>query len=65
MSNQHFSDTIDNNIENIHGNVESGVQELVKGSNYQNKFRRKVHILLLFAIIVFMVLVIILVIKVS
>ncbi|KAM0725010.1 Syntaxin-12 [Formica fusca] len=58
-------DTIDNHIENIHGNVELGAQELVKGSNYQSKFRRKVYILLLLAIIVAIVLTVILVIKLS
>lgn len=58
-------DTIDNHIENIHGNVELGAQELVKGSNYQSKFRRKVYILLLLAFIVAVVLTVILVIKLS
>ncbi|KYM98304.1 Syntaxin-12 [Cyphomyrmex costatus] len=60
-----FLDTIDNHIENIHGNVELGAQELEKGSNYQSKFRRKVYILLLLAIIVAIVLTVILVIKLS
>ncbi|XP_036146088.1 syntaxin-12 [Monomorium pharaonis] len=58
-------DTIDNHIENVHGNVELGAQELEKGSNYQSKFRRKVYILLLLAIIVAIVLTVILVIKLS
>ncbi|KAL6257171.1 hypothetical protein P5V15_012101 [Pogonomyrmex californicus] len=58
-------DTIDNHIENIHGNVELGAQELEKGSNYQSKFRRKIYILLLLAFIVAIVLIVILVIKLS
>ncbi|XP_043682141.1 syntaxin-12 [Vespula pensylvanica] len=57
--------TVDNHIENIYGNVELGAQELVKGSNYQSKFRRKVYLLLLLAIIVVIVLIIILVTKLS
>jgi len=64
-ANDYLVDTIDNHIENIHGNVELGAQELVKGSNYQSKFRRKVYILLLLAIIVAIVLTVILVIKLS
>ncbi|KZC03865.1 PREDICTED: syntaxin-12 [Dufourea novaeangliae] len=57
--------TIDNNIENVHANVEMGAQELIKGSNYQSKYRRKVYILLLLAIIVVVILIIILVTKLS
>ncbi|XP_035727598.1 t-SNARE domain-containing protein 1-like [Vespa mandarinia] len=57
--------TVDNHIENVYGNVELGAQELVKGSNYQSKFRRKVYLLLLLAIIVVIVLIIILVTKLS
>lgn len=61
----YFTDTVDNHIENVYGNVELGAQELVKGSNYQSKFRRKVYLLLLLAIIVVIVLIIILVTKLS
>ncbi|XP_003703289.1 syntaxin 13 [Megachile rotundata] len=57
--------TIDNAVENIHGNVELGTQELIKGSNYQSKYRRKVYVLLLLAIIVVVILIIILVTKLS
>lgn len=57
--------TIDNHIENVHGNVELGAQELIKGSNYQSKYRRKVFILLLLAIIVVVILIIVLVTKLS
>lgn len=60
-----ITDTIDNHIENVYGNVELGVQELDKGSKYLSKYRRKVFILLLFAIIVVVILIIILVIKLS
>ncbi|KAI4500441.1 hypothetical protein M0802_004403, partial [Mischocyttarus mexicanus] len=59
------TNTIDNHIENIYGNVELGAQELIKGSNYQNKFRRKVYLLLLLVIIVAIVVIIILVTKLS
>ncbi|XP_026671298.1 syntaxin-12-like isoform X1 [Ceratina calcarata] len=57
--------TIDSHIENVHGNVELGAQELIKGSNYQSKYRRKVFILLLLAIIVVVILIIVLVTKLS
>ncbi|XP_076295012.1 syntaxin 13 isoform X3 [Lasioglossum baleicum] len=57
--------TIENNIENTHGNVELGTQELVKGSSYLRKYRRKVFLLLLFAIIVVVILIIVLVTKLS
>ncbi|XP_066592834.1 syntaxin-12 [Prorops nasuta] len=57
--------SIENQIENVQGNVEMGAQELIKGSNYQSKFRRKIFILLLLAIIVVIVLVVILVTKLS
>ncbi|XP_043488981.1 syntaxin-12 [Polistes fuscatus] len=57
--------TVDNHIENIYGNVELGAQELIKGSNYQSKFRRKVYLFLLLAIIVAIVVIIILVTKLS
>ncbi|KAG9436609.1 syntaxin-12 isoform X1 [Apis mellifera carnica] len=57
--------TIDNHIENVHGNVELGAQELIKASNYQSKYRRKVFVLLLLAIIVVIILIIVLVTKLS
>ncbi|XP_017766111.1 PREDICTED: syntaxin-12 [Eufriesea mexicana] len=57
--------TIDNSIENVHGNVELGAQDLIKGNNYQSKYRRKVFILLLLAIIVVVILIIVLVTKLS
>lgn len=57
--------TIENHIEQVHGNVELGAQELVKGSNYQSKYRRKVFVLLLLAIIVIVILIIVLVTKLS
>lgn len=58
-------DTIENQIEDVHANVELGAQELVKGSNYLSKYRRKVFVLLLLAIIVVVILIIILVTKLS
>ncbi|XP_076302507.1 syntaxin-12-like [Lasioglossum baleicum] len=57
--------TVDNHIENVHENVELGAQELIKGTNYQSKYRRKVFILLLLAIIVVVILIIVLVTKLS
>ncbi|XP_076647341.1 syntaxin 13 isoform X2 [Halictus rubicundus] len=57
--------TIENNVETTHANVELGGQELAKGSNYLRKYRRKVFMLLLVAIIVVVVLIIILVTKLS
>lgn len=59
------TDTVDNHIENVHENVELGAQELIKGTNYQSKYRRKVFILLLLAIIVVVILIIVLVTKLS
>ncbi|XP_012267800.2 t-SNARE domain-containing protein 1 [Athalia rosae] len=57
--------TIENSIENVHGNVELGAQELVKANSYQSKFRRKVCFLLLLAVIAVVILTIILVTKLS
>ncbi|EAT38717.1 AAEL009398-PA [Aedes aegypti] len=44
-------DTIENTIEHTVGNVESGHTELAKAAEYQNRYRRKVMILLLIAVI--------------
>ncbi|XP_076748994.1 syntaxin 13 [Xylocopa sonorina] len=57
--------TIDNHMENVHGNVELGAQELVKGSNYESKYRRKLLVLLLLVMIVVGVLITILVSRLS
>lgn len=56
-------DTIENNIENVHGDVELGAQELIKASNYQTKFRRKICYILIVAVIVILILIISLVTK--
>lgn len=48
---QHIA-TIESNIENVQGNVEQGASELQKAATYQNKYRKKVLILLLIAVIV-------------
>ncbi|XP_008203602.2 syntaxin-7 [Nasonia vitripennis] len=53
--------SIENNIENVHGLVEGGAQELIKASNYQNKFRRKVCILLIIATAFVIILILIIV----
>lgn len=44
-------DTIENTIEHTVTNVESGHTELAKAADYQNRYRRKVMILLLIAVI--------------
>ncbi|XP_026288424.1 syntaxin-7 [Frankliniella occidentalis] len=44
--------SIEDNIENVHGNVELGRQELQKAAGYQNKYRRKILCLLVTAIII-------------
>lgn len=44
-------DTIENTIEHTVGNVESGHTELAKAAEYQNRYRRKVLILLIIAVI--------------
>ncbi|KAJ8675266.1 hypothetical protein QAD02_011052 [Eretmocerus hayati] len=41
--------SIENNIDNAQGHVALGTEELIKASNYQRKFRRKMFILLLIA----------------
>ncbi|KAH0554690.1 syntaxin-12 [Cotesia glomerata] len=58
-------DTIENSIENVHGNVGLGAQELSRASSYQNKYRKKVFFVLLLAIIVVIILIVILVTKYS
>ncbi|CAK9804626.1 STX12 [Anthophora plagiata] len=57
--------TTENNIENVHANVEVGTQEVIKASNYLSKYRRKLYILLLLAIVVVVILIIVLVTKLS
>ncbi|XP_001865470.2 syntaxin-7 [Culex quinquefasciatus] len=44
-------DTIENTIEHTVSNVESGATELAKAAEYQNRYRRKVLILLIIAIV--------------
>uniref|UniRef100_A0A182M4P8 t-SNARE coiled-coil homology domain-containing protein n=1 Tax=Anopheles culicifacies TaxID=139723 RepID=A0A182M4P8_9DIPT len=44
-------DTIENSIGRTVDNVESGAEELVKAAEYQNRYRRKVLILLIVAVI--------------
>lgn len=47
-----FTDTIENSIDNVGGDVEAGRSELIKAAEYQAKYRRKVIILLLIAVII-------------
>lgn len=54
-------DDIESCIENATGNIEQGTSELQKAERYQNKFRRKLIILILVAIIVIAILIAIIV----
>lgn len=45
-------DTIENSIDHAVGNVEEGTEQLVKASQYQNKFRRKILIIALIGLII-------------
>lgn len=47
-----FVDTIENSIDHVAGDVEAGRSELLKAAEYQAKYRRKVAILLLIAVII-------------
>lgn len=54
-------DTIENCIENATGNIEQGASELQKAAQYQNKFRRKLCILVIISLIIVSILIAILV----
>lgn len=45
-------DTIEGSIDHTTGNVESGTSELLKAAEYQARYRRKVAILLIIAVII-------------
>lgn len=45
-------DTIEGSIDNVANDVEDGRSELHKAAEYQAKYRRKVFILLLIAVII-------------
>ncbi|XP_047486786.1 syntaxin-12-like [Penaeus chinensis] len=45
-------DSIEDNVETAHGNVEEGREQLLKASTYQSKYRRRVCILILILIII-------------
>lgn len=47
-----FPDTIEGSIDHVAGDVEAGRSELVKAAEYQAKYRRKVVILLIIAVII-------------
>lgn len=47
-----FSDTIEGSIDHVANDVEGGRSELLKAAEYQAKYRRKVAILLLIAVII-------------
>lgn len=46
------SDTIENSIDHAADDVEAGRAELIKAAEYQAKYRRKVAILLIIAVII-------------
>ncbi|KAF5281980.1 hypothetical protein FQA39_LY00504 [Lamprigera yunnana] len=50
-------DTIENSIERATGHVEEGTEELLKASRYQSRYRKKLWILAILAIIVISVLI--------
>ncbi|XP_063599870.1 syntaxin-12-like [Penaeus indicus] len=45
-------DSIEDNVETAHGNVEEGREQLLKASTYQSKYRRRVCILILILVII-------------
>lgn len=49
-------DTIENTIDYATGNVEEGTSQLLKASQYQNKYRRKLLILILIATVIIVIL---------
>lgn len=53
--------SIENNLENVHSNVEQGQDELEKAAQYQMKFRRKLCFLVILAIVVGIILTVIIV----
>lgn len=53
--------SIENNIENVHGNVELGQQELQKAAEYQIKHRKKMLFLVAVAVIIGIILTVIIV----
>ncbi|XP_067012918.2 syntaxin-7 [Anabrus simplex] len=54
-------DTIESNLENTHGNVEQGRDELQKAAEYQAKYRRKLCFLIAIAVIIGIILTVIIV----
>lgn len=48
----YFPDSIESGIDNTAADIESGRAELIKAAEYQAKYRRKVAILLLIAVII-------------
>lgn len=47
-----FSDTIEGSIDHTVGNIEAGTSELIKAAELQARYRRKVAILLIIAVII-------------
>lgn len=56
-----FADTIENSIDHAAGNVEEGTEQLIKASNYQNKYRKKLLILVAIAVIIVTILIAVLI----
>lgn len=47
-----YLDTIESGIDHASGNVEAGASELLKAAQSQSKYRRKILILLVIAVII-------------
>ncbi|KAJ8985382.1 hypothetical protein NQ317_007539 [Molorchus minor] len=54
-------DTIENSIDHAAGNVEEGTEQLIKASQYQNKYRRKLLYLVVIGLIIVAILIAVLV----
>lgn len=56
-----FIDTIENSIDHAAGNVEEGTEQLIKATRYQNKYRKKLLVLVAIAAVIVIVLIAVLV----
>lgn len=54
-------DTIENSIDHAAGNIEEGTEQLIKASSYQNKYRKKLLILVAIATVIVIILIAVLV----
>lgn len=56
-----LTETIENSIDRAAGNVEEGTEQLIKAAQSQNKYRKKLFILVGIATIIVIILIVILV----